>query len=128
MDRQKLPFDPLKFAFGVCVKRAFFISVLSLTFIILLKMAVYYNKEKVADIIKQYAGDEKNTGNTEAQVALLTYRIESLSAHLRINPKDHSTRRSLLTMVGQRKSLLAYYAKKDIYKYRALIEKLGLRK
>jgi small subunit ribosomal protein S15 len=91
-------------------------------------MAVYYSKEKVAEIVKQYGGDEKNTGNTEAQVALLTYRIECLSAHLRINKKDHSTRRSLLTMVGQRKSLLSYYSKKDIYKYRALIEKLGIRK
>lgn len=92
-------------------------------------MAVYYNKEKIAGIVAEYAdGDAKNTGNIEAQVALLTYRIESLSAHLRINKKDHSTRRALLTMVGQRKSLLSYYAKKDIYKYRALIEKLGLRK
>ena len=91
-------------------------------------MAVYYNKEKIAEIITQYGGDASNSGNTEAQVALLTYRIESLSAHLRINKKDHSTRRSLLTMVGQRKSLLSYYAKKDIYKYRALIEKLGLRR
>ncbi|MBK8427758.1 MAG: 30S ribosomal protein S15 [Lewinellaceae bacterium] len=85
-------------------------------------------RKKIAEIVQQYAGDEKNTGNTEAQIALLTYRIESLSAHLRINKKDHSTRRSLLTKVGQRKSLLSYYAKKDIYKYRALIEKLGLRK
>jgi small subunit ribosomal protein S15 len=92
-----------------------------------LKMAVYYSKEKVASIVKEYGG-EGNTGNTEAQVALLTYRIECLSAHLRVNKKDHSTRRALLTMVGQRKSLLGYYAKKDIYKYRALIEKLGLRK
>ncbi len=91
------------------------------------KMAVYYSKEKVASIVKEYGG-ENNTGNVEAQVALLTYRIECLSAHLRINKKDHSTRRALLTMVGQRKSLLGYYAKKDIYKYRALIEKLGLRK
>ena len=91
-------------------------------------MAVYYSPAKVAEIVAQYGGTEKNTGNTEVQVALLTYRIESLSQHLRINPKDHSTRRALLTMVGQRKSLLSYYAKKNIYKYRALIEKLGLRK
>ena len=91
-------------------------------------MAVYYNKEKIAEIVSTYGGSATNTGNTEAQIALLTYRIESLSAHLRQNPKDHSTRRSLLAMVGQRKSLLQYYAKKDIYKYRALIEKLGLRK
>ena len=114
MDRQKLPFDPRKFGLGD--------SIHSFT------MAVYYSKEKVASIIKEYGGDEKNSGDTEAQIALLTYRIESLSAHLRIFKKDHSTRRALLTMVGQRKSLLSYYAKKDIYKYRALIEKLGLRK
>jgi small subunit ribosomal protein S15 len=92
-------------------------------------MAVYYSKEKVAEIVAKNAnGDAKNTGDTEAQVALITYRIESLSAHLRQNPKDFSTKRSLLTLVGQRKSLLSYYAKKDIYKYRALIERLGLRK
>lgn len=92
-------------------------------------MAVYYNKEKIAEIVQQYGnGNTNDTGNVEVQVALLTYRIESLSAHLRTFKKDHSTRRALLAMVGQRKSLLAYYAKKDIYKYRALIEKLGLRK
>jgi small subunit ribosomal protein S15 len=91
-------------------------------------MAVYYNKEKIADIVKQYGTDGKDTGNVEVQVALLTYRIECLSAHLRENKKDHSTRRALLSMVGQRKSLLNYYSKKDIFKYRALIEKLGLRK
>jgi small subunit ribosomal protein S15 len=91
-------------------------------------MAVYYNKEKIAEIVKTYGTNGTDTGNVEVQVALLTYRIESLSAHLRINKKDHSTRRALLTMVGQRKSLLSYYAKKDIFKYRELIEKLGLRK
>lgn len=91
-------------------------------------MAVYYSKEKIAAITAQYGKTPTDTGNTEVQVALLTYRIECLSAHLRQFKKDHSTRRSLLTMVAQRKSLLAYYAKKDIYKYRALIEKLGLRK
>jgi len=91
-------------------------------------MAVYYSKEKVASVVAEYAGDAKNTGNLEAQVALITYRIDSLSQHLRANPKDHSTRRSLLKLVGQRKSLLSYYMKKDIYKYRALIEKLGIRK
>lgn len=92
-------------------------------------MAVYYNPEKVSEIVKQYGGgDPKNTGNVEVQVALLTYRIEQLSSHLRAHKQDHSTRRSLLTMVGQRKSLLSYYAKKDIFKYRALIEKLGIRK
>jgi small subunit ribosomal protein S15 len=91
-------------------------------------MAVYYSKAKIAEIVEKFGSNSNDTGNTEVQVALLTYRIESLSNHLRNFPKDHSTRRALLTMVGQRKSLLAYYAKKDIYKYRALIEKLGLRK
>lgn len=96
--------------------------------IIIQKMAVYYSKEKIAEITAKYGQTPTDTGNTEVQVALLTYRIECLSEHLRKFKKDHSTRRALLTMVGQRKSFLAYYAKKDIYKYRALIEKLGLRK
>jgi small subunit ribosomal protein S15 len=91
-------------------------------------MAVYYNKEKIESISAEYGGDGKNTGNVEVQIALLTYRIECLSSHLRANHNDHSTRRSLLSKVGQRKSLLSYYAKKDIFKYRALIEKLGIRK
>ena len=91
-------------------------------------MAVYYNQEKVVEIVKKFGANDKDTGNVEVQVALLTYRIESLSSHLRANPKDHSTRRALLTMVGQRKSLLSYYAKKNIFKYRELIDKLGLRK
>ena len=91
-------------------------------------MAVYYSPEKVSSIVQEYGGDAKNTGNVEVQVALLTYRIEQLSAHLRLFKQDHSTRRALLAMVGQRKSLLSYYMKKDIFKYRALIERLGLRK
>lgn len=91
-------------------------------------MAVYYNKEKIAEIVRQYGENDKDTGNVEVQAALLTYRIESLSAHLRELPKDHASRRALLAMVGQRKKLLKYYAKKDIFKYRALIEKLGIRK
>lgn len=91
-------------------------------------MAVYYSQEKVAEIVKTYGKNEHDTGHVEVQVALLTYQIESLSNHLRKFKKDHSTRRALLTKVGQRKSLLGYYAKKDIFKYRALIEKLGIRK
>ena len=84
-----------------------------------------HDKAKVIADNQRGKGD---TGSPEVQVALLTYRIECLSSHLRTFKKDHSTRRALLMMVGQRKSLLGYYAKKDIYKYRALIEKLGLRK
>lgn len=91
-------------------------------------MAVYLTKEKTAEIFKEYGGSEKNSGSTEGQIALFTYRIKSLSEHLQKNKKDHSCRRTLLTIVGKRKSLLKYLAKKDITKYRALIEKLGLRK
>ncbi len=91
-------------------------------------MAIYYPKEKIEEITLAYGGDVKNTGATEVQAALLTFRIEQLSHHLRAFKKDHATRRSLIMMVAQRKSLLAYYAKKDIFKYRALIEKLGIRK
>ena len=91
-------------------------------------MAVYLTKEKKEEIFKEYGGNEKNSGSIEAQIALLTYRIQMLSDHLRSNKKDFSCKRSLLSMVGKRKRFLQYLAKKDIAKYRALIEKLGLRK
>ena len=91
-------------------------------------MAVYYSTEKVNEIVTKYGGEGQNTGSIEAQIALMTFRIESLSAHLRTFKKDHSSRRALLALVGQRRSLLNYYAKKDIFKYRALIEQLGIRK
>lgn len=91
-------------------------------------MAVYLTKEKTEEIFKEYGGSEKNSGSTEGQVALFTYRIQSLSEHLQQNKKDHSCRRTLLTLVGKRRRLLKYLAKKDITKYRSLIEKLGIRK
>ena len=91
-------------------------------------MAVYLTKEKREEIFKEYGGSEKNSGSTEAQIALFTYRIQELSGHLKTNRKDHSCRRTLLTLVGKRKRLLQYLAKKDIQKYRDLIEKLGIRK
>ncbi len=91
-------------------------------------MAVYLAKEKVEEIFKEFGGDSKNTGSIEGQVALYTYRIKSLSDHLRKNKKDYSCKRALLTLVGKRKAKLRYLAKKDINRYRALIEKLGLRK
>jgi small subunit ribosomal protein S15 len=91
-------------------------------------MAVYLSQEKKAEIFKEYGVSENNTGSVEAQIALFTYRIQSLSEHLKENKKDHSCRRALLKMVGQRKQLLQYLAKKDIEKYRSLIEKLGIRK
>ncbi|MAT56153.1 MAG: 30S ribosomal protein S15 [Saprospirales bacterium] len=90
-------------------------------------MAVYLPKEKKQEIFKKYGGDEKNTGSTEAQIALFTYRIGALSDHLRKNKKDHATRRALLMMVGRRKRLLTYLQRKDINKYRELIKELGIR-
>jgi len=91
-------------------------------------MANYLSKEEIANIFKEYGGTEGNSGSTEGQIALFTHRIKGLSAHLQLNKKDHSCRRTLLTLVGKRKRLLKYLASKDIEKYRALIEKLGLRK
>jgi len=90
-------------------------------------MGIYLTKEKTAEIFKTYGGSEKNTGSTEGQIALLTYRIQSLSEHLKANHKDHSTRRSLLKMVGHRRSLLGYLAAKDVLKYRELIVQLEIR-
>ncbi len=91
-------------------------------------MAVYLTKEKREEIFKEYGGSEKNTGSIEGQVAVLTFRIKALSDHLRENKKDFSCKRALLTMVGKRKRLLQYLAKRDINLYRGLIEKLGIRK
>jgi small subunit ribosomal protein S15 len=91
-------------------------------------MAVYLSKEKLNEIFAEYGGDAKNTGSTEGQVALFTYRIQELSNHLQSNHKDHTSRRALLTLVGKRKRLLVYLASKDIQKYRDLIAKLKIRK
>ncbi len=86
------------------------------------------SKEKKAEIIKEFARTEGDTGSPEVQVAILTERIQELTEHLKVNHKDHHSRRGLLKMVGQRRNLLAYLRDKDIERYRALIEKLGLRK
>ena len=85
-------------------------------------------KEKKQGIIGTYARTEGDTGSPEVQVAILTARILELTEHLKKNPKDHHSRRGLLKMVGQRRSLLSYLKKKDINRYRTLIERLGLRK
>ncbi|MFT4663770.1 MAG: small subunit ribosomal protein S15 [Polaribacter sp.] len=90
-------------------------------------MAIYLTKEKTDAIFAEYGGSASNTGSTEGQIALFTFRIKELSQHLQRNKKDHSCRRTLLTLVGKRKRLLFYLAKKDIMKYRALIEKLEIR-
>ena len=91
-------------------------------------MATYLSKEKKEEIFNEYGGANTNTGSTEAQIALFTYRIAGLTDHLKTNKKDHSSRRALLTLVGKRKGLLNYLAKKDIIRYREIIEKLKIRK
>lgn len=80
------------------------------------------------EIIQTYARREGDTGSPEVQIALLTARINHLNEHLKINKKDHHSRRGLLLMVGKRRGLLDYLYKKDIEGYRDLIAKLGLRK
>ena len=88
----------------------------------------YLTKEKVADIFTQYGGSAANTGSIEGQIALLTERINSISLHLQKNKHDFSTKRGLLRLVGQRKRLLTYLSKTNLEGYRALLEKLKLRK
>jgi small subunit ribosomal protein S15 len=84
--------------------------------------------EKKANIFKTYGGNDKNTGSIEAQIAMLTERMNHISAHLKTNKKDFSTQRGLMQLVGRRKRLLQYLSKTDLTSYRALIEKLGIRK
>ncbi len=86
------------------------------------------SKEKKAAIMKEYARCEGDTGSPEVQIAVMTERIKELTEHLKANPKDHHSRRGLLMMVGHRRGMLEYLKNKDIERYRALIEKLGLRK
>ncbi len=85
-------------------------------------------KEKNAEIFEKFGGSAANTGSIEGQIAQLTERIAQISAHLQHNKKDFSTHRGLMQLVGKRKSLLAYLQKHNLQGYRALIEKLGLRK
>ena len=86
------------------------------------------SKEKKAAIIEQYGRKAGGTGSPEVQIAILTARIAELTEHLKSNQKDHHSRRGLLKMVGQRRGLLDYLKKSDLEGYRALIEKLGIRK
>ncbi|MDE4541792.1 30S ribosomal protein S15 [Thermoanaerobacterium sp. R66] len=86
------------------------------------------NKERKNEIIAENRIHEKDTGSPEVQIALLTERINSLNEHLKVHKKDHHSRRGLLKMVGQRRGLLNYLMKKDMDRYRAIVEKLDLRK
>ena len=85
-------------------------------------------KEQKQAIMTEYATHEGDTGSPEVQIAVLTERINNLTEHLKNNKKDHHSRRGLLKMVGHRRNLLNYLAKKDIERYRAIVAKLGLRK
>ena len=86
------------------------------------------SKEKKAEIIKTYGRTPEDTGSPEVQIAILTERIHELTEHLKVNKKDHHSRRGMLKMIGQRRGLLAYLKEIDIERYRSLIERLGLRK
>ncbi|MBR5515067.1 MAG: 30S ribosomal protein S15 [Clostridia bacterium] len=85
-------------------------------------------KDEKQAIIEAYKTHEGDTGSPEVQIAILTYRINTLTEHLKVNKKDHHSRRGLLKMVGHRRNLLNYLAKKDINRYREIIKKLGIRK
>lgn len=85
-------------------------------------------KERKQEIINTYKREENDTGSPEVQVALLTERINELTEHLKVHKKDNHSRRGLLKMVGARRNLLNYLAKKDENAYKELVEKLGLRK
>ena len=86
------------------------------------------SKESKAEIIAKYKRDEKDTGSPEVQIALLTERINELTEHLKVHKKDNHSRRGLLKMVGKRRNLLNYLAKKYVNRYREIVAKLGLRK
>ena len=86
------------------------------------------SKDEKATIVKKFQKGKKDTGSCEVQIALLTARIKSLTAHLKANDKDQSARRGLLCLVGQRRSLLAYLERTDREAYIKLIAELGLRK
>jgi small subunit ribosomal protein S15 len=89
---------------------------------------MYLDKEVKKKIFKKHGGSDTNTGSTEAQVALFTYRISHLTEHLKKNRKDFGTQRALQLLVGKRRSLLDYLKSKDIEKYRELIKELKLRR
>ena len=85
-------------------------------------------KERKQEVRESHARHTSDTGSTEVQVAVLTERIGNLTTHLQAHRKDHHTRRGLLKLVGRRRRLLQYLERKDVEKYRALIQELGLRR
>ena len=89
---------------------------------------MYLTTEKKTEIFAQHGKNEKDTGSAEGQVALFTFRINHLTDHLKRNKNDHGTRRSLIKLVGKRRSLLEYLKRKDIERYRSILKELNLRK
>ena len=89
---------------------------------------MYLSSEKKQEIFKKHGKSVTDTGTAEGQIALFTYRIQHLTQHLKRNHKDFNTERSLVKLVGKRRSLLDYLMKKDIMRYRAIVKELGLRK
>ncbi|MDR5589553.1 MULTISPECIES: 30S ribosomal protein S15 [unclassified Christiangramia] len=89
---------------------------------------MYLTKEKKEEIFSKHGKGKNDTGSAEGQIALFTHRIAHLSEHLKSNRKDFNTERSLVRLVGKRRSLLDYLMKKDIMRYRAIVKELGLRK
>ena len=89
---------------------------------------MYLSSEKKQEIFKKHGKSSTDTGTAEGQIALFTYRIQHLTQHLKRNHKDFNTERSLVKLVGKRRSLLDYLMKKDIMRYRAIVKELGLRK
>jgi len=91
-------------------------------------MSAYLTKEKTEEIFNQYGGSATNTGSSEGQIALFTFRSQALSDHLRTNRKDFSCKRTLLNLVSKRKKLLNYLHSNDLERYRKILDQLGLRK
>ncbi|MBT6568092.1 MAG: 30S ribosomal protein S15 [Flavobacteriales bacterium] len=89
---------------------------------------MYLTNEKKKELFKKYGKSENDTGSTEGQIALFSHRINHLSDHLKNNAKDFNTERSLVRLVGKRRSLLDYLKAKDILRYREIIKELGIRK
>ena len=89
---------------------------------------MYMTKEKKQEIFAQYGKSATDTGSSEGQIALFTYRINHLTEHLKKNIHDFNTERSLVKLVGKRRSLLEYLKREDIERYRKIVEQLGLRK
>lgn len=89
---------------------------------------MYLSKEGKEELFTKHGKGKNDTGSAEGQIALFTHRINHLTGHLKNNRKDYNTERSLVMLVGKRRSLLDYLTKKDVLRYRAIIKELGLRK